>query len=82
MAEVKCKKCGRTFDASNHLVTGGAAAAGGAAGAWLGSGVGLALGPLGAIVGTIPGAIVGAALTGLGVSKVAKCPKCGKVMMV
>ena len=82
MATVNCPQCSKSFDPTNHLVTGGSALAGAGTGAWVGSGIGLALGPLGAIAGTIPGAIVGGTLAYLGVSKVTMCPKCKKVFTV
>lgn len=82
MATVNCSKCGRRFDPTNHLVTGGAATAGAAAGAWFGSSIGIVGGPLGAIAGTIPGAILGGAIAALGISKFAKCPGCGDVSMI
>lgn len=80
MADVVCAGCHAKFDPTNHLATGGGVLAGAAAGAYVGSGIGLAGGPLGAMAGTIPGAVVGGLLAGLGVSKFAKCPRCGKVM--
>ncbi len=82
MATVNCPKCRRSFDPTNHVATGGAAATGAAAGAWIGSSLGIAGGPLGAIAGTIPGAIVGGTLAALGVTKFAKCPRCGDVFMI
>lgn len=82
MAKVECPKCSMRFDPTNHLATGGAAAAGAAAGAKVGAGFGLAGGPLGAIAGTIPGAIIGGALAFLGASKVAKCPGCGEIFTI
>ena len=82
MAHVNCPKCSRSFDPTNHMATGGGAAAGAAGGAYIGSMFGIAGGPLGAIAGTIPGAIIGGALGGLGISKFAKCPGCDKTFMI
>lgn len=82
MATVNCPGCGVAFDPTNYIVQGGGAAAGAATGAWLGSMVGIALGPLGAIAGTIPGAILGAGGVYLGLSKVARCPRCSKTFLI
>jgi len=79
MAKTICENCEHQFHPTNHLVTGGAVAAGATGGALLGSGVGIAGGPLGAIAGTIPGAIIGGALGGLGITTFTKCPNCGKL---
>ncbi len=82
MAQVVCSRCSNQFEASNHLVTTGAAAAGAAVGAYFGPGVGIAMGPLGAIAGTVPGAIIGGTIASLGITKFTRCPSCGHVFMI
>ena len=82
MATVNCPQCIERFDPSNYYVKGGGAAAGAATGAYVGSMFGLAGGPVGAIAGTIPGAVIGGLLGFLGISKLARCPKCSKVFTV
>ena len=82
MATVNCPACAKRFDPSNYLVKAGAGAAGAAAGAAIGAGIGIVGGPIGGIAGTIPGAIIGGALSYLGISKFARCPKCGNIFMI
>jgi len=82
MADIKCKKCLKSFDGNNkeNMVTrGAAAAAGGGGGAWIGSQLGIVGGPIGGINGMWVGAAVGAITGFCAADQFRRCPHCGKI---
>ncbi len=76
-----CPKCGEHFPQNTLFIRLSAIILGAAIGAFTGTGIGLIGLFVGALIFAFFGGVLGAVVAGFAISKLAKCPKCGELVV-